>query len=603
MNRYGVVSLACGLMVLVLTVGSANADLVAHWKFDGDATDSVGVNDGAIYGAQFTDGVLGDALVFDGQDDYVSGSTSPFDFANTTFTVSAWFKKSDTEHGIIVSEGGRGSGWFLSSAPTGQIFVNLKKSNSYDAYVARTTETYAGDQWHHVAAVITTDTSGSSGNNADIYVDGNLVGVTHERIGAYGVSTTGWTIGTREAGYDTFFKGIIDDVRVYDEALSAEAIGALADVGADVFPVAHWKFDGDADDSVGTNHGVIHGAQSTDGVLGGALLFDGQDDYVSGSTSPFDFANTTFTASAWFKKSDSEYGMIVSEGGRNSGWFLAVYPTGQIKVLLKKSNSYDAYTAITTGAYADGLWHHVAAVITTDTSGSSGNNADIYVDGNLVGVTHERIGAYGVSTTGWTIGTREAGYDYFFNGIIDDVRVYDKALSADEIADIYSALEVSVDIKPGSCPNPLNVKSFGVLPVAILGTEDFDVSLIDPASIQLNGVGAIRSSLEDVATPMLGVSDCDCIEEGPDGFIDLTLKFKTQEIVEALGEVEHGDVITLKLTGVGFGEIPIEGADCIIIRGSRKPFNKGDINKDGVVNSADFAIFAQNWLQSSIVDD
>ncbi len=186
---------------------------------------------------------------------------------------------------------------------------------------------------------------------------------------------------------------------------------------------------------------------------------------------------------------------------------------------------------------------------------------------------------------------------------IDDVRVYNKALSADEIAGIYSALEVSVDIKPGSCPNPLNVKSFGVLPVAILGTEDFDVSLIDPASIQLNGVGAIRSSLEDVATPMSGVVDCNCIETGPDGFVDLTLKFKTQEIVEVLGEVEHDDIITLELTGVLFDEIPIAGSDCIVIRGRHKPIHPADINEDGVIDVADFAIFTQNWLQSSIVDD
>ncbi len=603
MNRYGEVFLAWGLMVLVLTVGSANADLVAHWKFDGDATDSVGVNDGIIYGAQPGEGVFGGALVFDGQDDYVLGSTSPFDFANTTFTASAWFKKLDAEYGMILSEGGKNSGWFLASYPNGQILVALKKSNSYDAYVAVTTNAYADGQWHHVAAVITTDTSGSSGNNADIYVDGNLADVTHNKIGPYGPSTTGWTIGTREAGYSHFFKGIIDDVRVYDEALSAEAIGALAAAGADAFLVAHWKLDGDADDSVGVNHGVVHGAQFTDGVLGDALVFDGIDDYVLGSTSPFDFADTTFTVSAWFKKSDAEYGMIVSEGGKNAGWFLAVYPTGQIKVLLKKSNSYDAYTAMTTNAYTDGQWHHVAAVITTDTSGSSGNNADIYVDGNLVGVIHNKIGPYSPSTTGWTIGTREAGYNYFFKGIIDDVRIYNKALSADEIAGIYSALEVSVDIKPGSCPNPLNVKSFGVLPVAILGTEDFDVSLIDPASIQLNGVGAIRSSLEDVATPMSGVVDCNCIETGPDGFVDLTLKFKTQEIVEVLGEVEHDDIITLELTGVLFDEIPIAGSDCIVIRGRHKPIHPADINEDGVIDVADFAIFTQNWLQSSIVDD
>jgi hypothetical protein len=165
------------------------------------------------------------------------------------------------------------------------------------------------------------------------------------------------------------------------------------------------------------------------------------------------------------------------------------------------------------------------------------------------------------------------------------------------------AIEVAVDIKPGSCPNPLNVRSKGVLPVAVLGTKDFDVKAIDVASIRLAGIGPDRSSYEDVAAPVSDTNDCDRITDGPDGFLDLTLKFETQRIVEAVGDVNDGDQVQLELIGVLFDETPIEGADCILIRGRYKPLNPADINKDGVVNAADFAIFTQNWLQSSIVDD
>jgi len=161
---------------------------------------------------------------------------------------------------------------------------------------------------------------------------------------------------------------------------------------------------------------------------------------------------------------------------------------------------------------------------------------------------------------------------------------------------------VAVDIKPQSCPNPLNVRSKGVLPAAILGSEELDVNTIDAASIRLAGIAPIRSSYEDVAAPTVDASECECIAEGPDGFLDLTLKFKTQEIVEALGEVSHREVLVLTLTGVLFDETPIEGADCIAIRGKHKPFNKADINKDGVVNLADFAIITGSWLESSVVE-
>jgi probable HAF family extracellular repeat protein len=164
-------------------------------------------------------------------------------------------------------------------------------------------------------------------------------------------------------------------------------------------------------------------------------------------------------------------------------------------------------------------------------------------------------------------------------------------------------LAVNVDIKPGSCPNPLNVKSRGVLPVAILGSEEFDVGSIDAASVRLAGVAPIRSSFEDIGTPLVDANECECSTEGPDGFLDLTLKFKTEDIVEAIGEVDHSDELMLELTGVLSDETHIEGSDCIIIRSRHKPINPADINKDGVVNIVDFSMVADNWLQSSIIKD
>jgi hypothetical protein len=113
------------------------------------------------------------------------------------------------------------------------------------------------------------------------------------------------------------------------------------------------------------------------------------------------------------------------------------------------------------------------------------------------------------------------------------------------------------------------VKDKGVLPVAILGSEDFDVFNINPASIRLEDIPAARSSYEDVATPVPdGTEICECTTEGPDGYLDLTLKFNVQDIVTALGEVNDGDELELTLTGVlaeVFGEIPIEGTDCVVI--------------------------------------
>jgi hypothetical protein len=131
------------------------------------------------------------------------------------------------------------------------------------------------------------------------------------------------------------------------------------------------------------------------------------------------------------------------------------------------------------------------------------------------------------------------------------------------------AIEVAVDIKPQSCPNPLNVKGKGVLPVAILGTAGFDVTLIDPSTIMLQGVPLLRWAIEDVATPLVdGEPSCfNCIEEGPlDGYLDLTLKFDKQAVVEVIGEVEDGECVLLELTGELFDGTPIAGMDAILIK-------------------------------------
>lgn len=136
-----------------------------------------------------------------------------------------------------------------------------------------------------------------------------------------------------------------------------------------------------------------------------------------------------------------------------------------------------------------------------------------------------------------------------------------------------SIREIPVDIRPQSCPNPFNVKEKGVLPVAILGTEGFDVTQIDPATIRLEGVAPLTWALEDVTTPFepyTGKEDAyDCNACGPDGDMDLTVKFKAQEVVYALGEVEDGDVLVLELTGKlqeDYGGTLLVGEDVVWIK-------------------------------------
>ena len=137
---------------------------------------------------------------------------------------------------------------------------------------------------------------------------------------------------------------------------------------------------------------------------------------------------------------------------------------------------------------------------------------------------------------------------------------------------VQEELHVFFDIKPGSCPNPLNVKGNfekgkAVLPVAILGTDDFDVREIDPSTVTLNGVSPARWNFEDAATPYTDDDECGCHEEYGDGFEDLTLKFYRADIIHAIAPVEDRDFVELVVSGSLGDGTDFVGSDCVWILG------------------------------------
>jgi hypothetical protein len=112
--------------------------------------------------------------------------------------------------------------------------------------------------------------------------------------------------------------------------------------------------------------------------------------------------------------------------------------------------------------------------------------------------------------------------------------------------------EVAIDIKPGSADNPINPRSAGVVPVAILTTDTFDATTVDPSSVEFGPDGAIeahrRGHIEDV--------------DG-DGDDDLVLHFNTRD-----AGIQCGDT-SVTLTGQTFSEQEVEGTDAITTVGCR----------------------------------
>ena len=168
------------------------------------------------------------------------------------------------------------------------------------------------------------------------------------------------------------------------------------------------------------------------------------------------------------------------------------------------------------------------------------------------------------------------------NDIPDECEIAAGAVSDtdhDGVPDVCQALALgaTLDIKPGSCPNPLNPRSQGIVTVALVGAFGFDVEDVDQATLRLRrsdgrggaalplpGPRGPRSHLEDVATPFLG-APCDCHESGGDGIVDLVLKFRTEEVVAALGLTceAHGAELELELVGELLDDTPFAARDCV----------------------------------------
>ncbi|MFZ5530805.1 MAG: hypothetical protein ACOY4U_07130 [Pseudomonadota bacterium] len=137
---------------------------------------------------------------------------------------------------------------------------------------------------------------------------------------------------------------------------------------------------------------------------------------------------------------------------------------------------------------------------------------------------------------------------------------------------------VAADIKPGSCPNPLNAESAnGVVSVAINGDATINITDIDPASVRLAGVAPLRWNYEDVSapyTPYIGKTNrLDCHAAGDDdtlrdGLLDLVFKFDTASLITALGgsNLANGATVVVPLTGTLLDGTPIVGEDVVWIR-------------------------------------
>ncbi|BDZ51947.1 hypothetical protein GCM10025867_41880 [Frondihabitans sucicola] len=443
-----------------------NQGASSFWRLDEASGttvyDAAGYND-QVAGAGVTRGTAGatvdgdTASTFDGSSTGFSSTQSSVP-GPQTFSVEAWVKTTSTSGGKIVGFGNSPTG--TSSSYDRHLYLDPSGKANFGVYDGNTevlsSPTAINDgQWHQLIGTL-------SSSGMQFFVDGKRVG-TAPNITTAQDYTGYWRIGGDSSwNGSNFLSGSIDDVSVYPTALTQTqannqyvAAGYASQLnsaptdnyGSRVFsdnPYLYYRL-GDAsgattakDSSLSGTAGVYTGGvtQGAAGAIAGttdtAATFDGSSGQVDSTQSYND--PEVYSIEAWFKTTTTTGGKIVgfgnSQTGTSSAYDRHVYmqDNGQ---LVFGTYTGQTNTITTPGSYNDGTWHQVVA-------SQSSDGLKLYVDGVLQGTNPTtQAQAY---TGYWKIGGDNtwSSSSAYFAGSIDDVSIYDKALSASTVSDHFA---------------------------------------------------------------------------------------------------------------------------------------------------------------------
>jgi len=204
-------------------LNNLSANMVSRWKLNGDANDAWGSNHGTLTNFNFdansgwlgeSNCISGDCLKFDGVNDYVNIRDSLSLDIYSEVTFSLWIKRTDIGtgyQGILTKESIGGYALVLNYSTTEQKITYVGPGIS-----TKTTSAAFNDYgWHNFVCTIN-----EGSNSLKFYLDG-ILDSSHVTVGILGATTSILTIGSRGTGY---FKGILDDIKIYGEALSLSEI-------------------------------------------------------------------------------------------------------------------------------------------------------------------------------------------------------------------------------------------------------------------------------------------------------------------------------------------------------------------------------------------
>lgn len=466
--------------------------LVGWWKLDGNAKDATPYgNNGTVTGATLTTDRKSKSNAgysFDGNDDVTFTDQDYFSPFVNDLSISFWARvPSSAPAGggtcggtgrYIVSKGNGSNEWewnFKNVSNTSICFAMYDPTGGTIHAQTSYSMTMNDNTWHHYAVTIDYLT------NVSMYVDGVLRSTDTTFSSSMGNQAQPLQIGRRGDG--NYFVGDIDDVRIYNRVINSAEISALYNTyGSGVSAASGekgllgwWKMDGNPKDSSPyanglTLSGTTPPALTTDrqGRANSAYTFDGSTSTASAPNAAGKFIptdNAPFSISLYLKPtgpvSDPSFIAIMSNETYNTtGFRLMLNSAAKIRFSTVQSGGTIAINGAT--SIVAGSWYHLA--ITFD-----GTTALMYLngvqDGSGTGTILANTNPISLSNISGTAKIQ---------GVMDDVRIYDRLLTVTEIGKLYSSYgsEVKVsDLQKGLVGYwPLNGNAKDATPYGNNGT-------------------------------------------------------------------------------------------------------------------------------------
>jgi hypothetical protein len=475
--------------------------LVGWWKGDSNANDTIGGNNGTMQnGASFAAGEVNQAFAFNGTNQFVAIPDAPALNPTNSLTVETWVyvsgrpsvdvativtKQSTTVASDIQyqleSYNSPGGLTFRCTVylPTGYAFVNGKTNVQLNT-------------WYHIA--MTYDNA-----SLKLYVNGALDGSV-AASGPIAPTTEPLRIGGAGSG-SWFFNGRVDEVSLYERALSLAELQAIFNAGAAgkcVAPllcepppaglVGWWKGDSNAVDIIGGNNGTLqNGATFAAGEVNQAFAFNGTNQFLQIPDAPALDPTNSLTIETWAYVSGPpsvNVATIITKQGTTTPSDIQYQLESSV---LSGKLTFRCTVYLPTGyAVVDGTnqvqlntWYHVA--MTYDNA-----SLKLYVNGALDGSV-AASGAIAPTAEPLRIGGAGSG-PWFFNGRVDEASLYNRALSPAEIQAIYNAGAAGKCAAPSVCQPP---------PVGLVGWWKGDSNTVDT-------VGGNNGTLQNGASFAVG---------------------------------------------------------------------------------------------------